>query len=103
MFSLAERVHDPELMDTRTYPEPVVRQTLDFLSLTNRFFGGSSLVLKTLRPWSARWTGPVSVLDVGGGGGDIALALAAWARRRGRPLTVTVVDVVPEIAEIARG
>jgi 2-polyprenyl-3-methyl-5-hydroxy-6-metoxy-1,4-benzoquinol methylase len=100
-FSLRERVHDPELMDTRSYPEPVVRGTLDFLTLTNRFFGGNAAVLDPLKAWRPRWSGPVSVLDVGTGGADVPLALAAWARREGVPLRVTAVDLTPGIARLA--
>lgn len=99
---LSERVEDPELMDTRTFPAPVVEQTLDFLALTNRRFGGADVVLRTLNDWKRRWTGRISILDVGAGGADIPLAVARWARRRSLPVRITVVDIVPEIADVAR-
>lgn len=89
-------------MDTRTYPAPVVKRTLDFLALTNRRFGGADVVLRTLDAWRPRWTRRISLLDVGAGGADIPLALARWAHERALALDITVIDIVPEIAELAR-
>jgi 2-polyprenyl-3-methyl-5-hydroxy-6-metoxy-1,4-benzoquinol methylase len=91
-------------MDTRTYPMEVTRGTLAFLSLTNRRFGGNSVVLRRLEDWSRRWRPgeTISLLDVGTGGGDIALAAARWARRRDFHIKITAVDLMPDIAEIAR-
>ena len=40
-MDLSQRIDMPELMDTQTYPVDVMRETLDFLGTTNRFFGGS--------------------------------------------------------------
>jgi ubiquinone/menaquinone biosynthesis C-methylase UbiE len=42
------------------------------------------------------------VLDVGGGGGDFARHLLGWARRRGQPLRVVVVDAAPDALALAR-
>jgi 2-polyprenyl-3-methyl-5-hydroxy-6-metoxy-1,4-benzoquinol methylase len=44
----------------------------------------------------------LSILDVGTGAGDIPLAIAAWARRRHLNVRIVGLDLVPEIAAIAR-
>jgi 2-polyprenyl-3-methyl-5-hydroxy-6-metoxy-1,4-benzoquinol methylase len=90
-------------MDTRAFPDAVVRGTLSFLALTNRRFGGNGVVLRRLDAWCARRppTGPLTLLDVGTGGADIPVAVAAWARRRGIPVKITAVDLMPGIAAVA--
>lgn len=103
-FWIFKRVDRPEWMDTRSYPPEVVRKTLDFLGMTHRRFGGNRAVLRRFEEWSAGWTPGeiVTVLDVGTGGADVPLALARWARERGFRLKITAVDLMPEIAAIAR-
>jgi SAM-dependent methyltransferase len=53
-----------------------------------------------------RGPGPFRVLDVGTGGGDIAIGFARWARRRGRRVEVLALDLDPEVlacaAEVTR-
>lgn len=104
MIDLSERIHLPELMDTQTFPSAVVKRTLNFLRITNRHFGGNHVVLRHLEEWSARWKPDetIRLLDVGTGLADIPLAIARWARRRGWKIIITAVDLMPEIAEIAR-
>ncbi len=45
---------------------------------------------------------PVSVFDVAFGGGDMLRAMAAWGRRRGRPVVLGGVDLSPDAARLAR-
>jgi SAM-dependent methyltransferase len=45
---------------------------------------------------------PVRLLDVATGSADIPVALLRWGRRRGLSLTVTAVDLNPQMVELAR-
>lgn len=47
--------------------------------------------------------GPLRVLDVAGGSGDFARRFVAWGRRRGRPVRVALVDILPLALGEARG
>lgn len=49
-----------------------------------------SVYRRDLRPRARR--GPVRLLDVGAGGGDVSRALAAWARRDRLEISVTALD-----------
>jgi 2-polyprenyl-3-methyl-5-hydroxy-6-metoxy-1,4-benzoquinol methylase len=102
-LDLARRADLRELMDTADHSPEVVEETLRFLVLTNRWFGGTSTVLRCFEAWSRRWTtgAAVRVLDAGAGAADIPLALARWGRSRGFRVEVTAVDVVPGIADAA--
>jgi cyclopropane fatty-acyl-phospholipid synthase-like methyltransferase len=67
------RATEPELLDLEVpSPEMQVR-VAGYLRWVNRWLGGIRAVAYHLR----RVPGPVTVLDVAGGAGDIALALAA--------------------------
>lgn len=72
---------DPKLL-YRTYARfPMVNRLLSGWHRTYR---------QRLRPLLAE--GPVSVLDIGSGSGDVARSLARWARRDGFRLLVTAID-----------
>jgi 2-polyprenyl-3-methyl-5-hydroxy-6-metoxy-1,4-benzoquinol methylase len=98
------RVDRPELMDTTAVSTNLMQGALDFLALTNRRFGGISTILSHLSEWASAWNTerPIHILDVGTGSGEIPIAIAAWARRAGRAVRVTAVDLVPQIVEIAK-
>ena len=104
MPNLSARIDRPELMDTMTFDEPVVRRTLAFLGMTARHFGGADVVIARLAEWSASWpaNAEISVLDVGTGGAEIPMAVARWARQAGRRVKIVALDLMPEIAGIAR-
>ena len=55
---------------------------------------------RAMRKHSPR--GSVSVFDVAYGEGDMLRAVAAWARRRGRPVVLRGVDLNPGAAAVAR-
>ena len=103
-MGLEKRVEANELMDTSALTGRETRQALRFLARTAKWFGGTSLFIRQFEEWSKRWEPgrTVTILDAGTGGGDIPLALAEWASRRGLKLAITGLELVPEIADLAR-
>ena len=91
-------------MDTAPLSPRVVGRTLAFLEMTNRWFGGTGIVLRALQRWSAGWPAGrgVRVLDVGTGGADIPCALLAWARAQDVDMEVTGIDLAPDVVAAAR-
>ena len=71
----------------------------------NRFFGGRRLTLRHVRRLLAALPADrlVTVLDVGAGAADIPVALARWARRRGRHIRVLALDRDSATLTYARG
>lgn len=67
---------------------------LDDLDRLNRWFGGHWFSVRAVRRLLPRVppARPARVADVGGARGDLAVALVRDARRRGRALTVVVID-----------
>jgi hypothetical protein len=75
--------------------EPAERRaTLEDLDRLNAWFGGYALTLRRVRRAAAALPPGrrLVVVDVGGGRGDLAVAVVRWARRAGRPVRVVVVD-----------
>jgi len=73
------------------------------LRLVNRYLGDIRAILKHLSTMAAgrvrdKWT----VLDVATGSGDIPVAIAGWARKRGIKVCITGVDVNSQAIRIAR-
>ncbi|MDQ0732144.1 class I SAM-dependent methyltransferase [Arthrobacter sp. B1I2] len=55
--------------------------------------------LRTIDPPEAR---PVTVLDIGSGGGDLAVMLAGWAAGDGKAMHITGIDPDPRAARFAQ-
>lgn len=94
----------PELIDAPDASREELREALGYLRFVNRRLGGTRALLRCLEKWSRRWPRdrPVTLLDVGGGSGDVAQAARAWAAGRGFDLRVTVVDRHEETVRVAR-
>jgi 2-polyprenyl-3-methyl-5-hydroxy-6-metoxy-1,4-benzoquinol methylase len=103
-FGLRSRSSATELMDTVSLPPDVADETLRFLEMTNRRFGGTAILLRYLDEWRSAWTADkrVTVLDVGTGAADIPVALVSWARSVGVALQVTGIDLAPDVVDVAR-
>jgi SAM-dependent methyltransferase len=103
-MDLAHRFDAAELMDTEPLAADEMDRALGFLAMTNRWFGGTRVVLRRLEAWSRRWdpASTITLLDAGCGAADIPIAVARWARRRGFKVDIMAVDLVPEAVAVAR-
>ena len=82
---------DPERLD-RTYRQ---------FALVNRIISGwHGLYRSRLRPLLSP-SAPATLLDIGCGGGDLALMLAAWAAHDGLQLDITGIDPDPRAFRFA--
>jgi ubiquinone/menaquinone biosynthesis C-methylase UbiE len=92
-----QRVTAAELMDDPRVDAAELERNFDDIERANRWFGGSAPVVYEIFARPAEW-----VLDVGCGSGDIARALLAEARRRGRRLEIVCLDRSDAVLDIAR-
>jgi SAM-dependent methyltransferase len=105
---LARRSLRPELMDGEQVPFEEFERCLRELERINRWTFAYRPTLAWLdRVVRARPPGrppgrPLRVLDVGSGHGDMLRRVAAWARRRGVPVSLTGVDLNPWSERAAR-
>jgi 2-polyprenyl-3-methyl-5-hydroxy-6-metoxy-1,4-benzoquinol methylase len=68
------------------------------LARINRMSLAARPVLAFLERVAERHPGPLSILDVGAGGGDMLALIADWAARRGVPVQLTGLDRSPAAA-----
>jgi 2-polyprenyl-3-methyl-5-hydroxy-6-metoxy-1,4-benzoquinol methylase len=95
------RAHEPELMDLPDTDLRRFQRTLRQLSWVNRFLAGSrGLVRRTILEDVRRRPGrpPYTLLDVGSGGGDLAL----WLARSRADFRITCLDHDPRAVQYAR-
>ncbi len=100
----ARRATAPELMDDPHSDRRRLERTLAQFARINRVFSryGAALRGPILHDAAAAGLKRFSVLDVGGGGGDIARRLVDDARRRGFNAEVTILEADPRVAAYAR-
>ncbi len=88
-----KRVVTPELLDAEGWTQPELGTALADLDRINRWFGGIGTMVAMLervaRKVRAR---ELSMLDVGGAGGDLARDAAERLRHRGVGLSIAVAD-----------
>jgi ubiquinone/menaquinone biosynthesis C-methylase UbiE len=99
-----ERSSEPELMDGPLRDLAELAANLRDIRRVNWLLGGTAIVLRHLPDLlDVIPRGKiVSILDLATGSADIPLALVDWARRHGRPVTITASDCSPEIMAVAR-
>ena len=93
---------DVEHMDRPDCDARLLDNTYRQFGIINRVLSGwRGLYIRELRSITPRGQAPVTVLDIGSGGGDLAVMLARWAQRDGMPLRVTGIDPDPRAAHFA--
>lgn len=91
----------PELMDGDcSYEE--FRDCLRSLGQVNRWLLGYRPTLAWLERLASGQPGPVHIVDVGSGGGDLLRQIAIWARKRRIAVQLTGIDLNPYAARAAR-
>lgn len=92
-FNLAgRRAEQEELLDLGQGTSQEVAENLAEMQRINDVLGGTRALTRHLFPRLLLHEGPVTVLDLGSGGGGLPLALVHWAQRVGLPLRVLAVD-----------
>jgi SAM-dependent methyltransferase len=92
------RSNEDELMDTEAVGFEEFRACLVDLAYVNRLslaYRPTLAFLDCLVAGPQRPRGPISIVDVGSGYGDMLRAIHAWARRRGIAVSLTGVDLNP--------
>lgn len=113
-MSLRTRSAELEIMDDLNCHGEVVDQTLRELEVINRLLGGDDVTIQgiasvvnagvaedtqSIREGSRR---KYMIADFGCGGGDLAMKVVKWARRKNLNVDVVGIDANPHIIEFAK-
>ena len=99
---LAVRRRRAELMDDPGIDRARHLHALRALARVNRLSFAAARVWREVLGLAAARSGPVRVLDIACGGGDMLVTVARWARRHGVPIELHGCDVSPVALEAAR-
>ena len=98
---LPERRRGPELIDLapETYSRSEFAGSLADIRKVNRYLGDYHAILKAFSDLASDLVvsgdRPIRVLDVATGSADIPAAIVKWARKHGKDVAVTAVDINP--------
>jgi 2-polyprenyl-3-methyl-5-hydroxy-6-metoxy-1,4-benzoquinol methylase len=103
LSTLTHRDRQPELMDQPGIDEDAHRRALDGIRRVNLLCSAVPLMFRSLRQLAQNGSHerPLRVLDVGSGGGDVAIRLARRAERAGLPIEMHGCDLSPTAVEMA--
>lgn len=92
----------PEFLDVPGQNADEFAGLLRAVRRTNRWYGGYALILRYLtRIAGALPASPLTILDVATASADVPAAIARWARRSGRPVRITALDISPDMLAAA--
>lgn len=89
----SQRSYEAELMDAPNIPRELLFQNLSELDLVNRTLGGHSTTIAGMKQLLKDKDKTYHIVDIGCGGGDAMKQMAAWAKKNGRKVKLTGVDM----------
>ena len=104
MPDFSQRSQQKELLDRDDIPFDDIRRNMQELEIINKFLGGHSITLagiKHVLRGAAFW-GPLSICEIGCGGGDNLKAIYRWAKFRKIEIKVIGIDINPDCITYAR-
>ncbi|UKJ07308.1 methyltransferase domain-containing protein [Solitalea lacus] len=99
-MQLNVRSYRKELLDSGNIPYHDLAKNLNELETINRFLGGHSITIKGLKKLITSKE-PITILDLGSGGGDTLRAIALWARSNKVAVKLIGVDLKNECIHFA--
>lgn len=101
---LEERSYEEELMDDLESSGEVIHQTLRELEVINRLLGGNYVTTNGIKKLTRGRNSkePLTIADLGCGGGDIMKLIAQWASKRGINVEIIGFDANPHIIDYAK-
>lgn len=104
MINLTTRCYEPELLDGADIPFADIRQNMKELNTINTYLGGHKIsthgIKEILKTFSA--TQPVTICEIGCGGGDNLKAIESWCVKNGTTANFIGIDIKKECTAFAR-
>lgn len=103
-FRFSQRWDQPEIMDDLEFSGQEMDQALRELEVINKWLGGNNVTLAGLNRLRAHLQPgkPLTLADMGCGGGDMLMLMADWGRQLGLDLRLTGIDANAYVIDYAR-
>jgi len=99
---LKSRSLESEEMDNLDLAGKKLHQTLDGLSIINRFLGNTNSTFKAVKSEILKSEDPLKIIDLGCGGGDNLRAIATWSDQNNQSVELIGIDGNAHILAYAR-
>ncbi len=99
-----ERSNTIEIMDDLSMSGEVLLKTLDQLAIINKWLGGNAITINGIKKLLEKHTlsKPLTIIDLGCGGGDMLRKVADYGRRKGYIFNLIGVDANVHTVEYAK-
>ncbi|MBC7887645.1 MAG: methyltransferase domain-containing protein [Ferruginibacter sp.] len=103
-MNLGLRSYQKELLDNEHIPFADIRQNMKELNTINTYLGGHTISIGGIREilQTFRVDQPVTICEIGCGGGDNLKAIEKWCTAKGIDVYFIGIDVKPECVEFAQ-
>ena len=98
---LEQRSLEQEQMDNLDLSGKALHDTLDGLSVINRFLGNTNATSKAVQAEIKASNKPLTIIDLGCGGGDNLLSIAKWCEQQGIAINLIGIDGNQNILDYA--
>ncbi len=104
MISLRSRSDKKELLDDGQVSFADIQQNMKELNTINTYLGGHAISINGLKKIIAQqqFHQPLTICEIGCGGGDNLLALAKWCSKKNIPVHFLGIDIKPACIEFAK-
>ena len=104
MINLAERSYKKELLDTDNIPFADIKQNMKELNTINTVLGGHAISIKGIQKIISnhKVENPITICEIGCGGGDNLNALQKWCNKKNIKVTFIGIDIKQECIEFAQ-
>ncbi|MEO6582676.1 MAG: methyltransferase domain-containing protein [Ferruginibacter sp.] len=102
MIDLSQRSGKKELLDEPDIPFADIKQNMLELNFINTRLGGHSITLKGLKQLLSGRNTPITICEIGCGGGDNLSAIYKWCIKNKMAVTFIGIDLKKECIDFAR-
>lgn len=104
MINLADRSLKKEILDTDNIPFAAIRQNMKELNVINTHLGGHAISITGLKKiiGQCKASQPITICEIGCGGGDNLNALAKWCANKNINVNFIGIDIKQECIEFAQ-
>jgi 2-polyprenyl-3-methyl-5-hydroxy-6-metoxy-1,4-benzoquinol methylase len=104
MIKLRSRSYQKELLDDDNIPFADIRQNMKELNNINTWLGGHAITCRGLELILKKNASgqPITICEIGCGGGDNLLALSRWCSKKNIPVNFIGIDIKPACIDFAK-